>query len=291
MEPYDPTQPVVREKLHLVTDDDAPEVDPAPLRLRIAERVRADSRDRRALTPDAALFALVPELSRSELRALLEEMSREGAYGDIKAVVAPSGRVYLFSERHLIAVEAAELGRLEEARLAVVERIRADSSRITLTAAADLEPLLPYPEPERREAFLAELRADPRFQDIQAVTGPKGETYYHSDRFVSGNYGAIMMRARASDPCWSIAELVRDRSRIMPAPTRLDVFRDPVFQLDADRLGGFVDELLAREGYADVKKLVHPRTRALYLYSDRWLDEGRAREIMDWEEVGALRNP
>lgn len=290
MDTYDPTQPAVAEKLHVVVAEDAPPPDLEALKLRVAERVRTDSQ-RGRLTAEREVAALVPELGRRELSALVTSMAEDGRHADVKAVVAASGRVYLFSERHLIAVEAAELGRIEEAKLAIVERIRADSSRITLTAAADLEPLFPYPEPERRAALLEEIRTDERFQDVQVVAGPNGEVFYHSDRFVSGNYGAIMMRARQSDPCFSIAELVRDRSRIMPAPTRIDVFHDPVFQVDTSRLEDFVAELLKRDGYADVKRLVHPRTRAVYLYSERYLDEGRAREIMDWEEVGALRNP
>jgi len=278
------------DKLRVVADDPPP-LDLGQLKARIAEKIRADSRDLRRLTPEKAILALVPELDPRELRALVSEMASEGAYADVKAVVAASGRIYLFSEKHLIAVEAAELGRIEEARFAIVERIRSDSSRIVLTTGADLEPLFPFPEPERRAALLAEIRADERFQDIQVVSGPGGEVYYHSDRYVSGNYGAIMMRARTGNPCWSIAELVRDRSRIMPSPTKLTVFDDPVFLLAPGKLASLVEELLTREGFEDVKRIVHPKTRAVYLYSTRYLDERRAFDIMDWEEVGLLKNP
>lgn len=278
------------DKLRVVADDPPP-LDLTALKVRIAEKVRADSRDLRRLTTEKAVLALVPELDPPELRTLVHEMASEGGYADVKAVVAASGRIYFFSEKHLIAVEAAELGRIEEARFAIVERIRSDSSRIVLTPAADLEPLFPFPEPERRTALLAEIRADERFQDIQLVTGPGGEVYYHSDRYVSGNYGAIMMRARTGNPWWSIAELVRDRSRIMPSPTKVTVFDDPVFLLEPGRLEALVEELLTREGFEDVKRIVHPKTRAVYLYSTRYLDERRAFDIMDWEEVGLLKNP
>jgi hypothetical protein len=278
------------QKLRVVADEPPP-LDPTALKLRIAEKGRADSRDLRRLTPEREVLATLSELEPAGLHALIAEMSTEGAYADIKAVIAVSGRIYLFSEKYLIAVEAAELGRLEEAKLEIVARIRSDSSRIVLTTLEDLEPLFPFPEPERRAALLAEIRADERFQDIQSVTGPKGETYYHSDRYMSGNYGAIMMRARSGDPCWSIAELVRDRSRIMPAPTRTTVFDDPVFLLEPGRLGAILDELLAKEGYEDVKRIIHPKTKAQYLYSTRFLEERRALDIMDWEEVGMLKNP
>jgi hypothetical protein len=160
-----------------------------------------------------------------------------------------------------------------------------------LTTAADLEPMFPFPEPERRATLLSEIQADERFQDIQAVAGPRGEVYYHSDRYVSGNYGAIMMRAKSNDPCWAIAELVRDRSRIMPAPTRATVFQDAVFQIEPGKLDALIADLLRKDGCSDVKRIVHPKTKAVYLYSERFLDERRAFDIMDWEEVGILKNP
>jgi len=287
--PFDLTQPPP-EKLHVVTAEEAPP-DLEAIKGRIAGRVRSDSRERRRLTPEQEVIDLVPELERPELSSVLAAMAAENRFGDVKAVVAPSGRVYLFSEKHLIALEAADLGRIEEARFAIVDRIRTDSSRVALTAAADLEPLFPFPEPERRASLLAEIRADPRFADLQTITGPAGELYYHSDRYLSGNYGTIMMRARVKDPCWAIAEMVRDRSRIMPAPTRTTVFREAVFEIDPALLDGIVEELLRKAGFEDLKRIVHPKTKATYLYSDRYLDESRAIEIMDWEEVGAARNP
>jgi hypothetical protein len=279
---FDPTRPTAM-KLH-VDAAETPAPDPAELKARIAELVRADSRDRRALTEEPAVRRLAPGLPREQLAALLSEMAAEGRYGDIKAVVAPSGRVYLFSEAHLIALEAQERGRAAEAKLAMVERIRADSRKIALTPVADLDPLVPGADPARRDALLAELQADERFKDIRTVTGPGGERYYHSDAFVSGSYSQIMMRARTRDACLGIAELV-------PKPTRLTTFEDPVFGIDPARLEASVQETLSRPEYADIKRLVHPETGGVYLYSDRFLDPQQAFLIMDWDEVGAARNP
>ena len=270
---------------------EAPPVELAPLKARLAERVRADSRDRRRLTTEPEVKALLPELDPPELKAMLAEMAEQGAYGDVKAIVAPSGRIYLFSEKHLIAAEAAELGRIEEARWAVADRIRADSSHIQLTPAAELEALYPFPEAERRSAWLEETLADERFRDLHRTVGPKGEVYYHSDRYVSGNYAAVMMRAKTGDALWAIAEFVRHNSRIMPAPVCVTAFRDPVFGILQAKLDGFVEELTRTPAYADVKRLVHPKTGAVYLYSDRHLDEANAFAIMDWNEVGRLENP
>jgi hypothetical protein len=218
-------------------------------------------------------------------------MAGQGAYADVRAVVAPTGRIYLFSEKHLIALEATELGRAEEAKHAIVERIRQDSSGIVLTRPEDLEALYPFPEPERRAALLEELRADPRFQDVQQTTGPDGQVFWHSEKYVSGNYATIMMRAKAGDALVSIAEFVRERSRNMPATVPVSQFEDPVFGIDFLGIEAKLEELARLPAYADIRRLVHPETGAVHLYSSRHLQERRAFELMDWVEVGALRNP
>jgi hypothetical protein len=289
---YDPAQ-AVGEKLQ-ASPSETPELDPAELKRRIAEQVRADSRERQLPTQEHVIQALAPDLPREQLSELLAEMAGEAALVDIKAVVAPSGRVYLFSEASLSRNAAAERCLLEEAKIAIVERIRRDSRFIALTSMTDLEPLFPSPEPERRAALLAELQADARFRDIQVLTGPGGELHFHSDATLSGNYGKIMMRAKANNPAMAIAELVRDRSRVMPAPTKVTLFNDRVFELAPAQIEGFLAKLAtpdAEPEFADIKKLVHPETGAVYLYSDKWLIEAAAFRVMDWEEVGMARNP
>lgn len=289
---FDPTMVSV-EKLRVQTSLPAA-LDPAALKRRIAELVRTDSKERRVPTLEHAVQALATDLPAEGLSALLAEMAGEPEYADVKAVVAPTGRVYLFSEPALDRDTAVARSLVEEAKLAIVEKIRSDSLYVALTPMADLEPLFPSAEPAERAALLAELRADARFQDIQALTGADGEQHFHSATHLSGNYGKIMLRAKAGDPALAIAELVRDRSRIMPAPTRLSTFDDQVFQLSRQQIDAFVDGLGkpdASPEFADIKRLVHPETGAVYLYSDRWQLEVDAVSVMDWEEVGAARNP
>ncbi|MFT3914989.1 MAG: hypothetical protein QM704_12995 [Anaeromyxobacteraceae bacterium] len=286
---FDPTRPAPPEKLQAVPQD-VPDARPAALKATIAAHVREASRAGRIAT-EQSVRALAPELSQQRLSELLAEMAGEGAYGDVKAVVAPSGRVYLFSETTLIAVEAQQKAGVEEAKIAIAEKIRADSRMLLLTPAAALEPLFPFEGEAQRAGLLEEVKADPRFKDLQAVTGPKGEVYWHSDAYISGNYGKIMMRSRTADFGWAIAEFVRDRSMIQPAPTRISVFKESVFGIDFRKIEDLVLELLAKPEYADVKKLVQRETGAVYLYSERHLTEQQATHLMDWEEVEKARNP
>jgi hypothetical protein len=290
--PFDPAF-TPTEKLNVAAGE-APALDPAELKRRIAALVRAASAERRTPAQEHEVAALDEELPPARRSALLAEMAEDPAYADIKAVVAPSGRVYLFSEPALDRNAAVARSRVEESKLAIVEKIRGDSLYVALTPLADLGPLFHSADPAERAALLAELQADPRFQDIQQLAGADGEPWFHSDTHLSGNYGRIMLRARAGDPALSIAELVRDRSRVMPAPTRVTVFQDRVFELSREQLDAFVDGLGkpgADPGYADIRRLVHPETGAVYLYSDRWMLEVDAVRVMDWEEVGQARNP
>ena len=269
-----------------------PAVDSAGLKARIAETVRSDSRERGTPTAEPAVESLAADLPREKLRELLAEMATEECYGDLKAIVAPSERIYLFSEPHLTTELAAEKCLREEVKIAIVERIRRDSQLVLLTPATAVDELFPWPEPEKRADLLDELLADGRYKDVQKVSGSGALVYYHSEMHLSGNYARIMMRAEANDSALSIAEFVRDRSRTMPAPTKVTVFDYTVFGVSAATVEGFVEALQApAPKYADIKKLVHPTTGAVYLYSEKWLDEAAAFRIMDWEEVGRAQNP
>jgi len=289
---FDPTM-FSAEKIRVRTSE-AAELEPAELKRRIAELVRTSSTQQRTPAQEYQIQRLAPDLPAERRSELLAEMAGQPEYADIKAVVAPTGRVYLFSEPGLDRNAAVSRTLVEEAKLAIVEKIRSDSLYVALTPMADLEPLFPSAEPAERAALLAELRADARFQDVQSLSGADGELHFHSDTHLSGNYGKIMMRAKAKDPALAIAELVRDRARVMPAPTKLATFDDRVFELSREQIDGFVEGLArpdAAAGYADIKRLVHPETGAVYLYSDRWMLEVDAFRVMDWEEVGAARNP
>ncbi len=284
----DPTRPPVPEKLQAVHE--APDAAPAALKAAVAAHVREASKAGRVAT-EQSVRALAPELSQQRFSALLAEMAGEGAYGDVKAIVAPSGRVYLFSETSLIAVEAQEKAGIDEAKIAIAEKIRGDSRMLVLTPASALEPLFPFEDAARRAALLEEVKADPRFQDLHELAGPKGERYWHSDAYVSDNYGKIMMRSKTADFGWAIAEFVRDRSMIQPAPTRLTVFKESVFGIDFRKIEDLVLRMLAKPEYADVKRIVQRETGAVYLYSERFLTEAQATQLMDWEEVEKARNP
>jgi hypothetical protein len=276
--------------------------DPAPerviqpeveeLKARIAHKVRDDSQHRATLTPGRALPELMPELPRERVVAVATEMGADERYADIKVITTPSGRVYLYSEAHLEQAAAAAKSLLEETRMAVAERIRSDSrDRVALTPANAVHVLLPERERDRLAAFMADLRADERYRDIASVIAPTGDVFFHSDVYLSGRYAAILVRAMGHDPCATIAATVRDESQLYPRPTNVQLFREKAFGISPAELEARIDEALHKPEYADLEKMVHPKTGAVYLYCTRYMGHDQAWWIMNWEEVGREKNP
>jgi hypothetical protein len=262
------------------------------IQARTAARVRADSRERRALTLTTVVAELAPGEPRERLSALLAAMGGDERFADIKAVITDGGTAYLYSERDISAAEAVEWAFVEECEQVIAASVRADSEhRAVLTPIAALKALLPRDQQGRLADILARLEVDPRYFDLKTVTGPRGDAFLHSELFLSGDDACLLAREGAADPCATVAELVREASRLHPRPTRCRPFWARVFGVEPERLAGIVEELLRRPECADIAKLVHPATGAVYLYSTRYLDEARASAIADWEEVGRAENP
>jgi hypothetical protein len=181
---------------------------------------------------------------------------------------------------------------VEECLQVIAVRVRADSQvRAVLTPASALEGLVPKTEQGRIAPILEQMELDPRYFDVKAVVGLNGEVFYHSDLYLNGDDARLLAREGACDPCAAVAELVREASRLHPRPTRCRPFWARILGVAPERLDEFVEELLRRPEFADIAKLVHPVTGAVYLFSTRYMDGARASAIMDWEEVGRAENP
>ena len=258
----------------------------------MAERIRADAKERSAMTLAETVFALVPDSRRNDISAMLGEMAADDRYADIKAVVTDSGTVFFFSKRHIAEEQAFPRSRIEEAKFLIAEKVRADSrDRVELTPAGDLHALSGETKAETIDAVLTEMQTDERYADIRKVTAANGNVFLHSERHVSSGYAVLLKRAAAGDPCATIADTVRDESRTYPRATKVLLFEEKVFGIAPGELEGAIAEISRREEFDDIKKLVHPTTGGVYLYSSRHMVEALAVASMDWEEVGKADNP
>jgi hypothetical protein len=265
------------------------------LKARIAEKVRGDSQQRSALTPDYRLAGLDDDLryGRTTVSAVLAEMAAEDRYKDIKAITTATGLVFVYSDTYVTADEAAAKSLVEEAKFILASAIRADSrDAVKLTPVSALYALAPDTDPVIVDALLRGMESEEGFADIKTVTASNGDVYFHSDHFLVGNYAATLLMAMAGDHCATIAETVRDESRIYPRTTNVAIFREQrVYGIPADDLEIIVGDILRNPEYADIQRIVHPTTGAVHLYSNQYIREDQAWAMMDWEEVGRANNP
>jgi hypothetical protein len=184
------------------------------------------------------------------------------------------------------------LARDEEVRSQIVARVREDSEKsIKLTAVDSLGALIPGAEPDMIDRLLAVLQGDERYQDVKLITNSRGVRYLYSETFMTRTYAEVLARIEANDPLLTIAETVRDQSRIFRRPTNSRLFDAPVFRIDTESLDEYVAELLRRPEFADIK-LIRASTGAPYLYSDIYIkSEEWVKSIVEREEVWKPENP
>ncbi len=257
---------------------------------KIAAKVREDSKNLKRLTRVDLFAALTPE--RTGVRAYLAEMASSASYQDIKPITIATGSIYLYSETFMVRKDAERLARDEEVRSQIVARVREDSEKsVKLTAVNSLGALIPEAEPDRIDRHLAVLQGDERYQDVKLITNSRGGRYLYSGTFMTRTYAEVLARAEANDPLLTIAETVRDQSRIFRRPTNSRLFDAPVFRIDTESLDVYVAELLRRPEFADIK-LIHASTGAPYLYSDIYIkSEEWVKSIVEREEVWKPENP
>jgi|GEM_PF-1497165 len=266
------------------------EAPPVDLRAQIAERIRTDCSGQGILTAEETLVGLAagPD-PHGAVSAALAEMAKDPGYTDIKAVTTASGLVFFYSERHIKVTEAAAKSLLEEVKFRIGERVRADSrDRQLLTPVDGLYGEIGW---DKSVYNPDEIRKDPRYGDIRTVTAATGEQFFYSTRHMSDYFAVLLSRVAAKDPCATIAETVRDESRIYPRPTCILLFKEKLFGMNEADLKEIVDRTLERPEYSDLKKMVHPATGGIYLYSSQYIDGNTAFAKMDWQEVGKDANP
>ena len=261
----------------------------------IAEKVREDSREHSALTPEDIIAELDDDLryGRVAISAILTEMAAEEGYGDIKTLTTASGLVFVYSDIYITADDAAAKSLVEEAKIMLARAIREDSlAKVKLTPVGDIYAMAPDTDPTIIDALLKGMQTEARFADIKTVTAANGDVYFHSDKYLVGTYAATLLMAMAGDHCATIAATVREESNIYPRTTNVVMFRSQqLYGIPPHDLEAIVADMLGKPDYGDIKKIVHPTTGAVHLYSDRYISEDQAWAMMDWEEVGRANNP
>jgi hypothetical protein len=257
----------------------------------IAEKVRSGSQALAQPIHIEELGSLFPDLTPDQIISHLTEQVKTEPYQDIKVMTSTSGAVYLYSDTFIAPAEASERVLAEETQEKIVGKVREDSETFSrLTATESLVELFPDLPPDKIEKYVETMTAEEKYQDIKRLSGPTGIGYLYCETHMTGNYATLLARAGAKDPCATIAETVREESRIYPRPTKVELFYTPLFQIDADQMETIVERTLQRPEYKDIQKMV-ASTGAVYLYSDLYLNAAFAEAWIQWEEVERYNNP
>ena len=174
----------------------------------------------------------------------------------------------------------------------IAAKVRDDSEYLVkLTAVESLEAIISRDEPDRIDRHLAVLQGDKRYQDVKLVTNSRGGRFLYSETFMTGTYAGVLARVEANEPLLTIAETIRDQSRIFRRPTNSRLFDAPVFRIDPRSLDEYIAELTGKPEYGDIK-MVHASTGVCYLYSDIYIkSEEWVKSIVEREEVWKPENP
>lgn len=273
-------------------DGIAVSVQVAEVKTKLAHTVRKNARRHCSLTPGQLLKVLAKDLPIDAQQALLAEMLQEAVYSDIKSVITASGQLFLYSLTHMTTMEAEAKGHLEEVKHVIAEKIRRNSRVTTsLTPLGALYSLWTELKPVQVCSILNEMQTQACYGDLKTISACSGELYLYSERHITDKYAALLVRAAVNDACQMIVHTVREESRIIPRPTKIGTFTSHVFGIPATSLQPCIVRVLNKPEFSDIRKLVHPETEAVYLYSSMYMNEERAYSVMKWLEEGSGLQP
>lgn len=182
------------------------------------------------------------------------------------------------------AVEAVET-ETEKAETEPAEAVEVEPVEIDA-----LSRLVPPLELGEVETCLAEMAEDERYPDIKSLVASTGAVYLYSELHMASTWAGMALRAEVGDPFATIAETVRDESRLYPRSTDLKLFNEPVFGLNPAELEKYFTGLMEQEEYKDIK-IVHASNGAAYLYSSLHMRENEALAYAEFVEVEEPANP
>lgn len=167
--------------------------------------------------------------------------------------------------------------------------IRDKSYEGILMSAEDLldEPL--SLEVDEVLTLIDELKTREEFSDI-CVNKGKEKIYLFSENHITRNYAKMMISVEERDLLKTIAETVREESKIYPRPTDVRLFTKAPFKLSKEEFYEVYEQLKKKGEYSDIQE-TRASNNAMYLYSDKFMKKALASSLTEWIEVEAEQNP
>jgi hypothetical protein len=259
----------------------------AEVKAKLVHNVRRNCKRHGALTSSHILSVLAKGLPPDLQGGLQESIASDTVSSDIRTLVTPSGQLFFYSLTYMSCEDAAIKGKFEEVKHAMAEKIRRDSRIATaLTPLNAMFRLFPDLKPVKICSLLNEMQTQVPYRDIKTVSAFSGEMYLYCELHITDKYAALLVRSAVNDACSTIAEMVREDSRIYPRPTRISIFTSQVYGIPPATLQPCIVRVLNSPEYSDIRKLVHPESESEYLYSNLHLNEEHAYSLMKWLEEG-----
>lgn len=264
----------------------------AEVMAKLAHTVRSNSKKHGSLTAGEMLTLLAKDLPESIHKAVRARMPNDAAYRDIKTIMTSSRQTFFYSLAHMSATDAEAKGRIEEMKHIIAEKIRRDSRvTISLTPLNAIYALWPEMRTVKICSIMNEMQAQECYRDVKTVSACSGALYLYSDRHITDKYAVLLARTAVNDTCTAIAHTVREESRIYPRPINITAFTSQVFGIPPASLEPCIVRVLNHPEFTDIRKLIHPETHAVYLYSKQYMKEDHAFSVMKWmEETPSKRN-
>ncbi|HBA86605.1 MAG TPA: hypothetical protein DCZ75_01060 [Geobacter sp.] len=254
----------------------------AEVKAKLAHTVRSNARRHFSLTPIHIATVLSKHLPSHMQKTIIAEIADDTHYNDIKTITTASGQLFLYSASHISHSEATAKGHMEEVKHVIAQKVRRDSRIATaLTPLGAIYALWPDIKPVKICSILNEMQTQNCYRDLKTVAAYSGELYLYCDLHVTEKYAALLARTAVNDACTTIAHVVREESKIYPRPTKASMFCSQVFGIPSNSLQHFIVRVLNGPEFSDIRKLVHPETEEVYLYSNLHLNEEHALSLMN----------
>ncbi len=154
---------------------------------KIADRVRADSKERVQLTLVKSFAELAPEVEPNLVEGYIAAMAGDERYQDIKQLTGPTGLAYLHSDTTMTHNYANLLARIEtnDTCALIAETVREESQIYPRPTKVELfyAPIFKI-DPDQMEMVVEQTLKRPEYQDIKKVVASTQAVYLYSAKYM-----------------------------------------------------------------------------------------------------------
>lgn len=113
-------------------------------------------------------------------------------------------------------------------------------------------------------------------------------TYYHYRPLLSCSYARIL--SAENNPVEQVVDMIRESSCVYPRPVAIGVFEEPPFGIEAEELQEML-KMIAQDPEKQDIRFTTSSIGTVFLYSNKYLEDGYAEFLAEEQDVGAVMNP